>query len=435
MKKALFVAATLLSCIAIGAPARAQGSTPLQSDAPASKQPAEPKPSPAVAQDAEDNPGGFDVFWRDGLRMETNDGRFQVRIGGRMQYDWVVWGDDANVADVVAGPILNGTEFRRARLYVQGYVYENIEYKLQVDFAGGEVAIKDLYFGVRHPTFGFRMGHMKEPFSLEELTSSKYITFLERGLPSVFDSERNSGFMLHGRVIGGNFNYGVGVFRDTGDDGVGVRRDGYNVSGRFAGALMNREDGRKVVHVGASAVFQNSDGSDRVFRQRPEVHLSPRFISSGVVPTEGVAVIGLEGAVIHDAFSAQAEYKVAPVESEATGDPTFSGWYVFGSYFLTGESRAYDRSVFQRLRPRRNFLEDGGLGAFEVAARYSKLDLTADAVDKSEDLIKGTRLDNVTLALNWYWNPMTTMKFNFVRADIDQYGDIWAFLWRGQLEF
>jgi phosphate-selective porin OprO/OprP len=388
-----------------------------------------------AAHAQEENPEGFKVFWRDGLRMETNDGRFQVRLGGRVQYDWVVWGDDAEVADVVAGPILNGTEFRRARFYVQGYLYERIEYKMQLDFAGGTAAIKDLYFGIRHPTFGFRMGHMKEPFGLEELTSSKYITFLERGLPSVFDSARNSGFMLHGAVADGSFNYGVGVFRNTGDDGVGVQRDAYNVSGRFAGAIFNRDEGRKVFHVGGSAVFQNSDGSDRVFRQRPEVHLSPRFISSGVIPTEGTAVLAFETALIHGPFSAQAEYKVAPVKSEATGDPTFSGWYAYGSYFLTGESRSYRGSLFQRLRPQRNFLEDGGLGAFEVAARYSTLDLTADEVDKSEALIKGTRLDNVTLALNWYWNPMTTMKFNFVRADIDQFGDIWAFLWRGQIEF
>lgn len=123
------------------------------------------------------------------------------------------------------------------------------------------------------------------------------------------------------------------------------------------------------------------------------------------------------------------------VKSEETGNPTFSGWYAYGSYFLTGESRAYHGAVFQRLRPRRNFLENGGLGAFEVAARYSTLDLTADEVSKDQDLIEGTRLDNVTLALNWYWKSMTVMKFNFIHADIDQIGDIRAFLWRGQLEF
>jgi len=280
------------------------------------------------------------------------------------------------------------------------------------------------------------MGHMKEPFGLEELTSSKYTTFIERGLPVVFDSVRNSGFMLHGNVIGGNFNYGVGLFRDTGDDGIGIGRDAYNVSGRFAGAVVNNaEDGGSIVHLGASALFQNNDGSNRIYTQRPEVHLSPRFISSGAIPVEGASVLALEGAWVRGPWSAQAEYKLAGLNSESTGDPTFYGWYVYGSYFITGEGRAYRDSIFQRVRPRRNLLENGGLGAFEVAARYSGLDLGADGVDKTDDLIPGTRLVDVTLGLNWYWNPMTMMRFNFIHADIDEVGGIWAFLWRGQIDF
>ena len=234
-------------------------------------------PGSSYAQEEED-PGGFKVFWREGLHMETNDDRFQLRLGGRIQYDWLFWGDDAEVAGFVGGPLLNGTEFRRARIFVAGYVYERIEYKMQLDFAGGTTAIKDLYFGIRHPTFGFRVGHMKEPFSLEELASSKYITFIERGLPSVFDSERNSGFMLHGNVIGGNFNYGVGVFRETNVTGVGINPEGYNISGRFAGAVVNRNKGRNIIHLGASAVFQNGDGSvdsSRLFSWRHFREVSP----------------------------------------------------------------------------------------------------------------------------------------------------------------
>ncbi len=390
----------------------------------------------AAAHAQDEDPSGFRVFWREGLRMETNDGRFQVRIGGRIQYDWVFWGDDSEVADSVAGPILDGTEFRRARLFVSGYMYDKIEYKAQFDFAGGEVNIKDLYFGIRHAKYGFRIGHMKEPFSLEELTSSKYITFLERGLPSVFDSERNSGFLLHGNVIGGRWNYGVGVFRETGGDGIGTFVDRYNLTGRFAGPLVYEDEGRKVFHVGGSATFQNDSGGDRVFRQRPEIHLAPRFINSGIVQTDGVAVLGLETVAIVGPFSAQAEWKVAPVASEETGDPTFWGWYAFGSWFITGENRAYRNNAMQRIRPYRNFLDDGGgLGAWEVALRYSALDLTAPEADKSESLTVGTRLDNLTLGLNWYWNPMTKLRFNLVRADVQDVGAIWAFTWRGQLEF
>jgi len=391
---------------------------------------------PAHAQEEaqEEDPGGFKIFWRDGTRLETNDGNVQIRFGGRIQYDWVFWSDDSDIAGATAVPVADGTEFRRARVFFSGYVYEKFEFKIQYDFAGGKTAIKDLYFGIRHPKYGFRMGHMKEPFSLEELTSSKYVTFAERALPSVFDSERNSGFMLHGNIIGGNYNYGVGLFRETGSDGIGIEKDRYNIVGRFAGALVNRDGGRKVVHLGGSALHATDSGADRVYTQRPEVHLSPRFVSSGAIPTDGLSLLAVEGAVVQGPFSVQAEWKYAIIDSDEVGDPRLWGWYAYGSYFLTGESRNYQNSVFGRITPKRNFLEEGGLGALEIAVRYSALDV--DGAEKASDaLIKGSRLDNITIGANWHWNPLTTMKFNVVHADIRDVGSIWAFIWRGQIEF
>ena len=389
--------------------------------------------SPALDHENEDSKG-FRVFWNDGLRMETNDDRFQVRIGGRMMYDWTFWGDDTELRDDVSGPLLNGTEFRRARLFVQGYLYEQIEFKAQYDFAGGKVSAKDVYLGIRHSKYGLRLGHMKEPSGLEILTSSKYITFVERSLPTLFDAERNSGVLLHGNVIDGRFNYGVGVFRETNGALIGDLPSRYNVTGRFSGSVMNR-DGR-ILHAGASFSFQGGSGGDRAFKARPEAHLSPRFISSIKVPTDSATIIGLETAVLTGPFSAQGEWKLASFDSPATSDPIFSGWYAYGSYFLTGESRNYSRSIFGRTTPRNNFLDgSGGLGAFEVAARYSMLDFNVDGIDKLGGLPTGTRLENLTMALNWYWNPLTVIKFNFIHADVQDVGTVWAFLWRGQLEF
>ena len=396
---------------------------------------------PAFAQSPEeqppqDDPGGFRVFWRNGLHMETNDGRFQVRLGGRIQYDWTGWGDDADVEDHVAGPIQDGTEFRRARLFVRGYVYEHVEYKSQFDFAGGEVAIKDLYFGIQHPKYGLRVGHMKEPFSIEELTSSKYITFLERSLVSIFDSERNSGFLLHGNLVNGRMHYGIGFFRETGDDGIGAEAGRYALTGRIADRVIDGDDGRKLLLVGAGLTWRNvENGMELEFSQRPEANLAPEFISTGKVPTNSVTILSLEAAGVHGPLSVQSEWKQARITSPETGNPIFWGGYAYASYFLTGEHRVYSNGVAQRLIPNRNLLDGaGGKGAWEVAVRYSVLDLFDEGVPAAT-LTTGSRLDDITLALNWYWNPMTLMKLNLIRADIRDVGDSWAILWRGQIEF
>ena len=55
-------------------------------------------PTSTIRQEEEEDPNDFRVFWNNGLRMETNDGRFQVRLGGRTMYDWTFWGDGSAVS-------------------------------------------------------------------------------------------------------------------------------------------------------------------------------------------------------------------------------------------------------------------------------------------------------------------------------------------------
>jgi phosphate-selective porin OprO/OprP len=128
----------------------------------------------------------FRVYWKEGLNLTTLDGDFKLKIGGRLMTDWLWSSEDTKIKQYV-GEQEDGVEIRRARLYFSGLIYDNVEYKLQFDFAGGDADLKDAYLGLTDFPLGkLRMGHFKEPFSLEELTSSKYITFLERALPNIF---------------------------------------------------------------------------------------------------------------------------------------------------------------------------------------------------------------------------------------------------------
>jgi phosphate-selective porin OprO and OprP len=88
--------------------------------------------------------------------------------------------------------------------------------------------------------------------------------------------------------------------------------------------------------------------------------------------------------------------------------------YVYGSWFLTGESRPYDRAagVFMRVKPRRDLsLRGGGLGAVELGARYSHVDL-------DDGSVHGGVMDLGTLGLNWYWNPYMKMKLNYIVGNV-----------------
>ena len=94
--------------------------------------------------------------------------------------------------------------------------------------AGGDADFKDVYMQLKNvPYIGnIKVGHFKEPFSMEELTSSKYITFLERALPNAFAPSRNTGIQLHDTLLDGRMTYAVGIFKDVNSYG-----DGHPTSG------------------------------------------------------------------------------------------------------------------------------------------------------------------------------------------------------------
>ena len=119
-----------------------------------------------------------------------------------------------------------------------------------------------------------------------------------------------------------------------------------------------------------------------------------------------------EVATVWNSFHAESEFIAARVEGG--DDPCFKGFYAQAGYFLTGEVRPYNRNAgtFNRIRPLKNFREGDGLGAWEVAARYSYLGLDQHDIggkDREE-------LDDVTIGLNWYLNPAIRIMWDYIHA-------------------
>jgi len=382
----------------------------------------------------------FRVYWKSGLRLDSGDGNYKLKIGGRIQTDFAWFDQDKNDLWLIEDA-QDGAEFRRARLYISGDIYDSVEFKAQYDFAGGDADFKDVYLALNDiPTVGqLKIGHFKEPFSLEELTSSKYITFMERALPNVFSPSRNTGVQLMNNFFDGRMTAAAGFFYDA--DGYGEAGDedrGWNFTTRLTGLPYYAEEGRKLVHLGVSYSHQNPDEDIR-YRQRPEAHSAPRYIDTGSFRADAVDLWAFEAALVYGPFSLQSEYFYTDVDTDwLCGDQDFDGWYVYGSYFLTGEHRPYKTSSgkFDRVKPNKNFnlWGDGekGWGAWEVALRYSELDLNTDRA------LRGGQEDNITAALNWYLNPNTRLMLNYIYADVehDLYeGDMQTLQARFQVDF
>jgi phosphate-selective porin OprO and OprP len=359
----------------------------------------------------EENGDPIIVKWEPAPSISSPDGRFEMNLRGRLFIDGG-WINDANDNENT-----QATEFRAARLGIEGKAWSDVKYKFEADFAGNEVVVKDAYLQFKGP-MAFTFGQFKTPNSLEEQTSSRYITFMERAsFTDAFGLARMIGFGVGTK--GDDYTFKAGVFR--GSNSTSNEDEGLVFAGR---ATYGPKLDDIQLHFGASFRYrdQGADQRDLRYRQRPHQHLAAnRYVATARI-ADSDTFYGAEAAVVMGPISLQGEwaFQNASLSNPAVGqsNPTFSGGYIEASYMLTGESRAYSaaKGSFQRIRVN-NPVYAGGSGAFQVAARFDRIDL-------SDQGIFGGEQNTVIIGANWWLNRHTRFMINYSHATIKNAADV-----------
>lgn len=353
---------------------------------------------------------------------KAKSSKASVTLGGRIQLDAGSIHEDMVDHN-------SGTEIRRARLFAMGDLDKDWGYKLQYDFtATGSSGIQDAYLD--YQPLKIRIGHAKEPFSLQNMTSSKYVTFIERGLPHVFAEGRNIGIQTTRN--GDNWMVAGGIFGD-GRDGSsgGENNEGWGIAARAAVAPIHSDE--HTLHLGTSFSYRNIGGDHMLrFRERPEAHITDtRIVDTGTFDANKFAHAVLEAAYINGPFHVQGEYYHTSIKRQLSGsdDLNFGGFYVEAGLFLTDDTLNYKASKgsYGKVTP------SGDNGAWQIAARFSNLDL-------NDEDITGGEADSATLGLNWFATPNIRFSANYISIlDVDggptagDEADIFQF--RTQVEF
>jgi phosphate-selective porin OprO/OprP len=380
---------------------------------------AKASPTAPVAADAP----GWDVSWDRGTHVDREDGAFKLKFGGLTQVDGAVIAESNGLSNDLRALGGNGqgdgVEFRRARLFFEGTVYERLFFKAMYDFASGNPQFKDVYMGLRGlgPVGSVQVGQFKEPFYLDEMTGDDYITFMERATPNVFFPDRQVGVMAMNTVADKRMLWQVATFREANQFGQAFNTfsgTNWDLASRFTGTPIYSDEGAHLLHLGVDYVHRFVGDQIR-FRQRPESHLADRFVDTLNLNASGVDSFDTELAAVYGPLAFQSEYTNALVNRDQNEQNDYF-WGAYGqvSYFLTGEHKVYepDYGRFGRVKPKANFNPvKGDWGAWEVAARYSYLDLDDHAVE-------GGKLWDVTAGINWYLFPNARIMLNYIHADV-----------------
>ena len=396
----------------------------------------------------------------------TADEQNCIAITSRVHFDAGGYDYHPNSAATVPQRLDNGVNVRRARIGVVGKFLGDWNYALVYDFGGasdgfggtgsaggtpvgflpgGAVSgVENAYLSYTgFKPFGGKLaiegGVMDVPYTMDEATSSNDVLFMERAssnitatniaagdFRSAFGARWYTDTFWAGAYVTGPATGAIHSASSVNPNGT---TEQYGVVARAAGQVVSGKD--YSLHIGGDAEWLLQPPHNLIantqtltLSDRPEVRIDPTaLISTGAIAgVSGAQVYSVEAAGTYGPLFFQAEYYWYHIDRNAFAPlPSlqFQGGYAEAAWVLTGETRPYNSASasYAPLAPANPFsLTGGGWGAWEIAARYSTINLN-DQVGAATG-IAGGQQTIYTLALNWYISRNVRLMVNYLHGDV-----------------
>jgi len=389
------------------------------------------------------------------------DGRSSIALRANVQLDGAMYGESPagpltsdfrrgsvgnvpNRDNTAARDFSDGFYFRRARFGIEGTMARDFNYRLLLELGGsgteGPTRINDAWIAYTgFAPFTFQLGAFSPAANMDDGTSPEDLAFLERASASELSrslggADGRIGFAI--KANGPRWMSSLALTTRTVNDAEVFDVQAAAVA--RAGFLVATSSDYNL-HLGASGtyVFSPADQGQGTsprhplrFRERPEIRVdSVRLIDTGSIDADNASVYGLEFGGNWKSLYLQGEhfwYDVARRGSASLPDPDFTGYYLQGSWMLTGESRRYNAATgsFQNPRPLVPFSGNGGWGAWELAMRYSRMNLNfnegLEGAAATPDSVRGGDQQVWTFGVNWFPNPNMKVMLNYLLIDVDR---------------
>ncbi len=353
-------------------------------------------------------------------------------------------GAPPNRENDAARDLSDGADFRRARIGVEGVFNRIFSYKFVTEFGGagteGPARINDAWIAYTGlAPFTFQLGAFSPAANLEDNTTPEELLFIERSSASELSRSLGGADGRTGLAVRYNGSRGMGSLAFTGRtvNDAEVSDSQTALVGRVGGLVATGADFN--LHIGANGTYvihppdqgPSATGARYPirFRDRPEIRVdSTRLIDTGSINADHAYAAGVELAANWQNWMLQGENFWYGVErrNSTVSNPSFSGYYLQGSWVLTGESHRYNTATasYQSPRPLVPFDGHGGWGAWELALRYSRTDLNNEAgvagLVASADGVRGGQQAITALGLNWYPNSNMRFLLDYEHVDVDR---------------
>ena len=361
-----------------------------------------------------------------GLTIDTSGGGIKIKsgeqkfaIGGRLMLDY----DSMDSGHQTENKSFSDMEWRRTRINIKGSVNKHWSYKATYDF-NSEKDTANLDEGyVKYDTkkgFTITAGKTKADMMLEQRTSSKWISTVERGLLNAMNEK---------------VNYLVG----KPGDGAGVKLGFYAKESRISGAISvfdayknDSDDDNDMIlhstarlnyspkmgkneyaHFGVSYGMADYKGETSKAELQLGIHQGDKTLLADAAAGD-ITNLGIEAAYVNGPFSVQAEYFDNETELEdGTKGFEWDGYYSQLSYILTGETRGYKwkGAKFDKIKPK------GKNGAIELVLRYE--DISIDDADEGTVAANEVDIDRTVLGVNWYVTKTVKFMANYSSVSMD----------------
>ena len=353
-------------------------------------------------------------------KYEDEHDRFSVKFGFVvMPMDYTTFDQDAASKEQV-GNQQDELEARSLRLSARGHfeLFRTWNYMLSYEYKGFDQTSEDDWnttdfriSTVLGPKLGtLTLGKIKEPFVYEMVGDAANLPHNERLLSPFFRS-RNDGATIGNAVFDQRATWVVGWYNDWYTQGTSWSDSGNDFAGRITVLPVWSGDGTHYLHLAASARYYGAVDDQLRYKGKPASNVADDYVDTGKVPGDHAWHTGVEALWNHGGYSVLAEYVRADLSTRDDSDPTLDGWYVTGSWVITGEHRPYDRKAGYA----RRILPQGRWGAVELIARYGRVDL-------DDGVVRGGIMDGWWAGVNWWANNRWKASIGYGNIDLDRFG-------------